>query len=404
MTMKTILTLLFISCLFMVSLAQTPQWKIYNTTNSKIPWNKFKSMVFDKTGDLWGAYDNSGAVPHLTRFNGDTFINYLENGWVNYLTADKSGDIWFTTSNMELQNYKGNFVIYSNSLLSSPWMEPVFVDPAYNVWIANKNNNSLIKFTGSNWLEYKPDNSIVPESGILCMASYKGDLWFGTTDSGLVKFGNLDKRIYNTTNSTLPSNRILALLEGKGDTLWMVCQGYLGYFDGTSFTFFPHNNLKSVNSLQMDSKGIIWISNPDFTNGGVYKYDRKNWTIYNKTNSPLPTNQLLDLKIDKNNNIWIATWGSGLVQMSPYVSTINENLSVYLNVFPNPANEIIQMKLPDNSDYQINLFNSNGQQINNYLTGNTSKFEIDISFLPEGIYFLTVYSENFIKTLKFIKN
>jgi|GEM_PF-1782131 len=400
--MKTILSLLFLIIWYVSVVAQTPQWKIYNTSNSKIPWNKFKSMVFDKNGDLWGAYDNSSSGPHLTRFDGDTFYNYINSGWVNYLAADKSGDIWFTTSNMELQKYGGNFVIYTHSLLSSPWMEPVYVDPAYNVWIGNRNNNSIVKFTGSDWTEYKSTNSIIPQSGILSMTSYKGDMWFGTTDSGLVKFGSLEKKVFKTTNSTLPSNRILALLEGKDDTLWFVCPGFLGYYDGSKFTTFANSNLKSANSLQMDSKGIMWISNPDFTSGGVYKYDRTSRTVYNKSNSVLPTNQLLDLKVDSKNNIWIATWGFGLVRMSPYASSVKETADLNFSIRPNPANKFILINTENlNPPYSYTIYDVHGKIKMQGKIVEKGMFQTDISELKADIYFLRLENENnsFVKKL-----
>jgi len=382
---------------------QTPTWKIYNTSNSNIPWNKFKAMDFDEVGNLWGCYDNSGTVPHLTKFDGDTFINFMTTAWVNDIISDNDGDMWLTTSNMELQKYNGNFTIYTNALLNSPWLEPIFVDPAFNVWIVNNNNSYLIKFNGSNWVKYDHTNSCLPASSILCLNFFKNDLWLGTADSGLVKFGNIQCMVYKTTNSPLPSNRILALQKGVGDTLWFVCPGNLGYFDGTNWKMYANANLISANSIQFDSKGCIWISNPDFTKGGIFKFDRTNWTIYSKSNSPIPTNQILDMKVDDEDNVWIATWGSGLVKMSPYTSSIIDYKSVNISVYPNPASDNLLVSLPVTDNYKAEIVSLSGQINISSQIFNQSNFTLDVSNLEEGCYILKIQSQTINYCYKIIK-
>lgn len=380
---------------------QNLQWKIYNPGNSNIPWNKIKSMDFDKNGHLWGCYDNSGNTPHLTEFDGDSFKNYLNDAWVNFVVSDDDGDIWFTTSNMELYKYNGNFQIYTNSLMSSPWLEPIFADYVKNIWIVNNSQHSLIKFDGASWKSFDYSNSNLKNTIFRCFASFKFDLMIGTADSGLIKFSTSEGMVYDKSNSPLPSNSIYALKEGKGDTLWLVCAGNLGYFTGTNWNFFPKSTLTSANSLQIDSRGNIWISNPDFTNGGVFMFDRKNWTVYNKSNSPLPTNQLLDLKIDKNDNIWIATWGSGLVKLSPYASSLSENQETEIKAFMVKDELVIETSVPDL--YKVRFFDIHGKMLSGQYEFFGNNFSCNISLLSSGIYLLQLCSDNQNKVMKIFK-
>ncbi|MDX9977600.1 MAG: two-component regulator propeller domain-containing protein, partial [Candidatus Cloacimonadales bacterium] len=45
-------------------------------------------------------------------------------------------------------------------------------------------------------------------------------------------------------------------------------------------------------------------------------YDGTNWEIFNTSNSQIPSNQINDLKVDKNNNVWICTANGGLAKLS----------------------------------------------------------------------------------------
>jgi len=398
--MKTIV-LTLMSIFWMCSLlAQTPEFVIYNTSNSQIPWNKFKAMDFDKNGHLWGGYDNSGSVPHLTRFDGSAFTNYINNAWVNDVVADASGDIWFTTSNMELQKYDGSFHIYTDALMSSPWMEPLFADLSGNLWVVNNSSKYIARFNGSSWLRLDYTNSCLPNSSIRDFADHKNFIWMAASDSGLVKFGNTECMLYHTGNSPLPDNHVFALKAGKGDTLWFVCTGNLGYFTGSDWFFYPNTSLTSAVSLQIDSKGNIWIANPNFTSGGVFRFDRQNWTVYNKDNSPIPTNQILDMKVDSNDRIWVATWGSGLVKMTPYPASVRE-IDHKVQCYPDPVRDKLTIVLPEAGNYEVDILSLTGQVWMRQPFGQSYSCTFDIGFLPPQVYLVRIWGEkrNMIKKI-----
>lgn len=81
-------------------------------------------------------------------------------------------------------------------------------------------------------------------------------------------------------------------------------------------------NLEHKSCLKVAPNGEIWIG---FTGGkygnefktseyGAAKFDGKNWTLINKTNSPLPSNYIADIEFD-GSTIWIAT-NAGLAKFS----------------------------------------------------------------------------------------
>ena len=83
---------------------------------------------------------------------------------------------------------------------------------------------------------------------------------------------------------------------------------------------------------------------------------------------------------------------------------------IEFNVYPNPAKEKLNVDfvLKENSPVTIEIFNANGQSVTSqlYQHSNSGKnhFETNISDLNSGIYYITVRTDSFVNTKKFIIN
>jgi hypothetical protein len=79
------------------------------------------------------------------------------------------------------------------------------------------------------------------------------------------------------------------------------------------------------------------------------------------------------------------------------VSTINRNEQAnHLKVYPNPANEIVNINLQNNNIENCIITNALGQTVYN--------IQLNISHLNTGVYFVKVRSDNGSYTAKFIKS
>jgi len=93
----------------------------------------------------------------------------------------------------------------------------------------------------------------------------------------------------------------------------------------------------------------------------------------------------------------------------PMLSTsIDENIiaqnSNKINIFPNPANESINVSLTGNSNLNIiEIFDIQGKLVISIKPENNSA-NINIENLTNGLYFVKVYTPEYIETKKFIKN
>jgi endoglucanase len=85
-------------------------------------------------------------------------------------------------------------------------------------------------------------------------------------------------------------------------------------------------------------------------------------------------------------------------------SSVETQLNTEIGVFPNPTTSSITIKnLPKNEKFEINIYTINCQPIKTLNIDNLSYFQIDLSFLNAGIYFVNIIGSDINLTTKIIK-
>ncbi len=129
----------------------------------------------------------------------------------------------------------------------------------------------------------------------------KGNLWFGTKDSGVYSFSG-KTFLHYTTRQGLPSNTALHLFEDKAGNIWIASGDGATRFDGKSFKIFTSKDgLPSggVNTFMEDKTGKIWIG----TRSDACYYDGKTFTVF-KNKEGKPFYNVWSIVEDKKGNIW----------------------------------------------------------------------------------------------------
>ncbi len=86
-------------------------------------------------------------------------------------------------------------------------------------------------------------------------------------------------------------------------------------------------------------------------------------------------------------------------------SGVNEHASSSWNVFPNPACDQLNLRLPDAQDtYAIQVNNVAGQTVILYTYTGGGLHTVDCSALSQGVYHVSVSSDNGVRTSRFIKD
>lgn len=215
-------------------------------------------------------------------------------------------------------NYSVNFsamlqITFNNSKLSVNYVNEKQPVPQPVVNSKTFNNPDIIKErqTKSVWKLWNFNNSKIPAnlSRNVAMDS-NGIIWY-CTDNGLVRIADDDDwQIFNGMNvPALSGNNNRTWTTGmavdKANNVWVKSFDHVVKFDGKNWTKFDNSNspLKLVQKICVDKNGIIWFC----TFQGLIKYDGKSWEKYNTSNSKIASDNVKEVYVGNDETIWIAT-------------------------------------------------------------------------------------------------
>lgn len=107
------------------------------------------------------------------------------------------------------------------------------------------------------------------------------------------------------------------------------------------------------------------------------------------------------------NHGWIFGSHSLLLKYKDFTTEIQDQEPVKLTIFPNPVSDFLTLQLPFSMGEHdiINVFDINGKLImNRQARTNSTTIQMDVSFLPDGIYLLEYRNSNQHQTIKLIKH
>jgi ligand-binding sensor domain-containing protein len=344
-------------------------YTVFNKENSSLPSNYVHDIKIDAAGIIWLVAGNylvrfdgeqfvSYEIPYTDSYK---FIYSME--------IDLDGTVWLGSRLSGLIKFKDGIfkqIDVSNSpLLTNEVAFDLEVDSEGNVWLGTRHN--LVRIDpDDNWSSYYEDinyNYFQGSRVTSANVSPTGDLWiaFGRGDTCILKVSDNGNRVFtgdNTNNSKfffdkkgntwiasqsglykhdgavlqhfspentpLTTSYVNALAFDKDDNLWGTAgmalenNGCVFKYDGANWTIYTEeaDGLPSStpHGLKFDSKGNLWL-HFRYDGGvigweyghGLTKFDGISWTSYNVDNSGIPSNTILDIEIDKDDNIWLAT-------------------------------------------------------------------------------------------------
>lgn len=324
--------------------AQTYNFEYYNVEEG-LSQSQVTSITQDKRGHLWVGTHGGG----LCKFDGVNFIKYSEkNGLsgniVTDLSEDNSGNIWITSTWGGVSKYNGRtFLNYKikDGLLDDK-NDIVFADSKNNIWIGgetgivvNKNGIFTTLTSESKQLVGNVINEIIEDS--------KGNIWIGTS-TGITVI-NEKKTIHLSKKNGLSSLNVKAILEdAEGNYLIGTDRGIVKILAGSlsnstlEFDNTLFNGIDAViTDLLLDKENNIWIT----TYGkGAYLLNNMGIRSHISKKNGLITNKLTTVFSDHSGNIWMGTNGAGLIKYSnkaftnfdkikglnnPFISNITED-------------------------------------------------------------------------------
>ncbi|HYG37058.1 MAG TPA: two-component regulator propeller domain-containing protein [Cytophagales bacterium] len=246
------------------------------------------------------------------RFKHISSIDGLSHNFIRNIVQDSKGFMWFATAD-GLNRYDGYKVkFYKNEIGNNKSL----------------NHNDV-------WLLF--ENS-------------RKELLIGT------RFG-LD--IYNhdqdnfLRDPVIGSRNVSCITEDNDKNVWVCTWGELFYFDKTinKFKKYECEGLDEyMSQLTVDSKGNFWLNSKV---NGLFLIDKVNRKLIPQT--ALDVNQVNFIYEDKKQNLWIASWGVGLILYDP----IKKTSQVFSNKVNDPNSNTI-LTIGEDADGNLWLGTENG--------------------------------------------
>lgn len=251
------------------------------------------------------------------------------NTWANTVIAPSGPP----TANVYGITNIGNEMWFTGGAVSANWSNNNFKDGIYKL-----NNNT--------WTHYK-QGELANISDMVSIApnpQNPNQKFISSWGQGLVEVNNGEfVKLYNSDNSIIksidlfPFHGVSDVLYDNKNVLWTLNSGLptqriqepLIAFDGTNWYSYRLGNFvdngQQVTGIAIDQNGYKWIQS--FRNGVIVfddggtlantNDDRVAFLSTNEGSGSLPSNEVRDIKIDKNNIVWMATSEGLVIVRSP---------------------------------------------------------------------------------------
>jgi ligand-binding sensor domain-containing protein/serine phosphatase RsbU (regulator of sigma subunit) len=266
--------------------------QIFETFNetSGLSDNVVRSLMEDSKGNIWIGTDKGITVYDGFHFKTIGKSEGLRGSSVLKIIEGNNGIIWATTNDGGLSGITNGdsisvFGFSTEDGLISDLIFDIYEDPEKNIWLGMIGGVNILEFEDSTSQKikniYRPEISSGSVSMILSIeAAGDGKIWFGTHGNGLFSTslnGDKDNLIIKPSpvNSIVPEMIIWDIAEMKNGELW----------------------------LATDKNGVVRFNNGNVTG------------IFNKE-SGLQSNQILDIVSDREGNVWLSSFGQGVMMYS----------------------------------------------------------------------------------------
>ncbi len=288
----------------------------------------------DSEGYMWFA-TRSG----LNRYDGYKFVVYLNDpkdstsisdDATNSIYEDKSGTLWIGTNNGNLNKFDRYTETFSHKTISSlidkiPEQTDEFYE--YPLTFSRNQSSSITSITEDDL----------------------GNLWIGTWGNGILQLDKQFRRInhfYSDRNNKngLPTNRIMHLLFDKIGRLWIatfgggLCRLTINKKNNQNkfvFENFPIGsdqyslNDSKLLTLHQDSEKNLWIGS---FFGGINYIENTQLSLppgkaiikrhLTSLKTSTAVNAIMSLAEDKDKQLWIGTFGDGLIRYDKTKNTV----------------------------------------------------------------------------------
>lgn len=385
------------------------------TKDLTLPITQFYRIYVDPNNNekiYGGTQDNNtirtqtdGSNDWQAIYGGDGFQPLVEDGNTNVIYAlSQRGNLGKSIDNGN--NFNGAL----NGIASGDrnnWDTPIAFDP----------NNPQTLYYGTQRL-YKTIDAAANWTAIsndLTNGSGGGNLTFGTIitidvssfDSDLIYVGTDDGNVWVTQDGGTNWNNISGSLPNRWTTRVQtsifdegtVYATFSGYRYGQSLgNIFESNDFGAtwtdisgdlpdgpINDVEESPSEGLFVA----TDFGVMHYTgSSSWEVWGPN---LPNVVVTDIHYDDGSGfLYAGTYGRSMYRSLTDVLGVNEVLEQEIVLFPNPATDIVNIKLEDATAFEVEVYDTNGRKVGASVFEGQINNSLDVSTFVSGIYYLQI--------------
>ena len=238
----------------------------------------------DKNGNLWFGTDQG-----VYKYDGKVFKNYNQKDGLNHIDVsrksilvDKSGTIWVGTHGGVYQydpsaDEKGGQSFSLFPSLTSINVAGIMEDKSGNIWFASS-DKGVFRYDGKTIVNFNEKEGVSENYAGGIAQDQIGNMWF-TMKNGMCKFDGKTFTEY-TPKDGLGGTEFWGIIIEKSGIVWITAEGSTTRFDPSvplsnpnAFTVFTSTDgfTCCVQSMFLDKSGRMWWG----TGQGLYRFDGK---------------------------------------------------------------------------------------------------------------------------------
>lgn len=303
------------------------EFEVYTTQNSVIPWDMTRAISIDTNNVVWLGTDNGIVRIEDNKFSvfspKNSPLRAIRNE-TNIMSSciDIHNNKWFTDNQANVYEYDGaKWTVFDS--INSPIKAAtgIYSDRSGNVWFPG---DGLIKYDGKTWSVMDTANSMLPSNRIMgVFVDSKKRLWVGTDKGNIMINGSVVEN-FRTTDNPLKTSTLSKGYEDKDGNIWFSLyeefpqkKGFAKYSPKGEWTVISTANSKMPRNDVLDfaineKTNTIWFS---INRVGITETDGKNWSTFTPENSRVPSTYIQSIALDKDGNLWCATF-AGLLKVT----------------------------------------------------------------------------------------
>ncbi len=383
-----------------------------NQINSRLlPSNIINSIYFDKKENLW-----IGTKEGLCRLNikENKLYNFNQNELkknIIKVISDNENNLWLATDSIGIVKFnesKNQISVFNEKKKDEFYFKGINVftllaDSKRNIWAASGKGLSIKKNgeKGFKRFEIFDKNEKLSKIQINNIFEDENNIyWLGTEGSGIIKLNLANNHIEVFENNpyvenSLSDNQVLTAIKDRSGIIWFgTYGGGVSKFDKKKnrFKLFTKDILNKnslddgfIHAIADDNSGKVWIG----TGKGLNILDPKSGKIFQndltqKLKKLLGEIRIMSVAFDNENNMWIGTWGAGLIKYNSSDNSIKQFKSDTENPNSLINNRVRTVYIDNNGKIWLgtlkgmSIFEPSNGKFTNYSKTDKSKSELGI--------------------------